>query len=89
MKGSRKARFDVIMPAPNGPFEDDVSLVIPLIRSLALGCLLAGLVVAAVTLGFRASIASMWNRAMVIEEMVEQLRPGLNVGRCATLWARR
>ena len=59
--------------------EDNVSQVIPLIRSLALGCLLAGLVGCGSNFGFPGVYRINVEQGNVVtEEMVEQLRPGLN-----------
>ena len=56
-----------------------MSLVIPLIRSLALGCLLAGLVGCGSNFGFPGVYRINVEQGNVVtEEMVEQLRPGLN-----------
>jgi len=59
--------------------EDNVSQVIPLIRSLALGCLLAGLAGCGSNFGFPGVYRINVEQGNVVtEEMVEQLRPGLN-----------
>ena len=56
-----------------------MSLVIPLIRSLALGWLLAGLVGCGSNFGFPGVYRINVEQGNVVtEEMVEQLRPGLN-----------
>ena len=56
-----------------------MSLVIPLIRSLALGCLLAVLVGCGSNFGFPGVYRINVEQGNVVtEEMVEQLRPGLN-----------
>ena len=56
-----------------------MSQVIPLIRSLALGCLLAGLVGCGSNFGFPGVYRINVEQGNVVtEEMVEQLRPGLN-----------
>ena len=56
-----------------------MSLVIPLIRSLALGCLLAGLVGCGSNFGFPGVYRINVEQGNVVtDEMVEQLRPGLN-----------
>ena len=56
-----------------------MSKVIPLIRSLALGCLLAGLVGCGINFGFPGVYRINVEQGNVVtEEMVEQLRPGLN-----------
>ena len=56
--------------------EDNVSQVIPLIRSLALGCLLVG---CGSNFGFPGVYRINVEQGNVVtEEMVEQLRPGLN-----------
>ncbi|MAB27239.1 MAG: hypothetical protein CL580_06230 [Alteromonadaceae bacterium] len=59
--------------------EDNVSQVILLIRSLALGCLLAGLVGCGSNFGFPGVYRINVEQGNVVtEEMVEQLRSGLN-----------
>ena len=59
--------------------EDNVPQVITLIRSLALGCLLAGLVGCGSNFGFPGVYRINVEQGNVVtEEMVEQLRPGLN-----------
>ena len=59
--------------------EDIVSQMIPLIRSLTLGCLLAGLVGCGSNFGFPGVYRINVEQGNVVtEEMVEQLRPGLN-----------
>ena len=59
--------------------EDNVSQVIPLIRPLALGCLLAGLVGCGTNIGFPGVYRINVEQGNVVtEEMLEQLRPGLN-----------
>ncbi len=56
-----------------------MSQVIPLIRPLALGCLLAGLVGCGSNFGFPGVYRINVEQGNVVtEEMVEQLRPGLN-----------
>jgi outer membrane protein assembly factor BamE len=56
-----------------------VSQVVPLIRPLALGCLLAGLVGCGSNFGFPGVYRINVEQGNVVtEEMVEQLRPGLN-----------
>ena len=56
-----------------------MSQVIPLIRSLALGCLLAGLAGCGSNFGFPGVYRINVEQGNVVtEEMVEQLRPGLN-----------
>ena len=56
--------------------EDNVSQVIPLIRSLALGCLLVG---CGSNFGFPGVYRINVEQGNVVtEEMLEQLRPGLN-----------
>ena len=56
-----------------------MSQVIPLIRSLALGCLLAGLEGCGSNFGFPGVYRINVEQGNVVtEEMVEQLRPGLN-----------
>ena len=56
-----------------------MSKVIPLIRSLALGCLLAGLAGCGSNFGFPGVYRINVEQGNVVtEEMVEQLRPGLN-----------
>ena len=56
-----------------------MSQVIPLIRPLALGCLLAGLVSCGSNFGFPGVYRINVEQGNVVtEEMVEQLRPGLN-----------
>ena len=56
-----------------------MSLVIPLIRSLALGCLLAGVVGCGSNFGFPGVYRINVEQGNVVtDEMVEQLRPGLN-----------
>ena len=59
--------------------EDIVSQVIPLIRPLALGYLLAGLVGCGSNFGFPGVYRINVEQGNVVtDEMVEQLRPGLN-----------
>ncbi len=59
--------------------EDNVLQVITLIRPLALGCLLAGLVSCGSNFGFPGVYRINVEQGNVVtEEMVEQLRPGLN-----------
>jgi outer membrane protein assembly factor BamE len=59
--------------------EDVVSQVIPLIRPLAVGCLLAGLAGCGSNFGFPGVYRINVEQGNVVtEEMVEQLRPGLN-----------
>ena len=59
--------------------EDIVSQVIPLIRPLALGYLLAGLVGCGTNFGFPGVYRINVEQGNVVtDEMVEQLRPGLN-----------
>jgi outer membrane protein assembly factor BamE len=59
--------------------EDAVSQVIPLIRPLAVGCLLAGLISCGSNFGFPGVYRINVEQGNVVtEEMVEQLRPGLN-----------
>ena len=56
-----------------------MSQVIPLIRSLTLGCLLAGLAGCGSNFGFPGVYRINVEQGNVVtEEMVEQLRPGLN-----------
>jgi len=56
-----------------------VSQVIPLIRQLAVGCLLAGLIGCGSNFGFPGVYRINVEQGNVVtEEMVEQLRPGLN-----------
>ena len=56
-----------------------MSQVIPLVRSLALGCLLAGLVGCGSNFGFPGVYRINIEQGNVVtEEMVEQLSPGLN-----------
>jgi outer membrane protein assembly factor BamE len=59
--------------------EDNVSQVIPLIRPFAVGCLLAGLIGCGSNIGFPGVYRINVEQGNVVtEEMVEQLRPGLN-----------
>jgi outer membrane protein assembly factor BamE len=59
--------------------EENVSQVVPLIRPLALGCLLAGLVGCGSNFGFPGVYRINVEQGNVVtEEMLEQLRPGLN-----------
>ncbi len=56
-----------------------MSQVIPLIRPLAIGCLLAGLIGCGSNFGFPGVYRINVEQGNVVtEEMVEQLRPGLN-----------
>ena len=56
-----------------------MSQVIPLIRQLAVGCLLAGLIGCGSNFGFPGVYRINVEQGNVVtEEMVEQLRPGLN-----------
>ena len=56
-----------------------MSQVIPLIRPLAVGCLLAGLISCGSNFGFPGVYRINVEQGNVVtEEMVEQLRPGLN-----------
>tara|TARA_B100000900_G_C20354205_1_gene623582 strand:+ start:361 stop:771 length:411 start_codon:yes stop_codon:yes gene_type:complete len=59
--------------------EDNVLQLIPLIRPLAVGCLLSGLIGCGSNFGFPGVYRINVEQGNVVtEEMVEQLRPGLN-----------
>ena len=65
--------------SPDGSLEDNVSQLIPLIRPLAVGCLLAGLIGCGSNFGFPGVYRINVEQGNVVtEEMMEQLRPGLN-----------